>query len=153
GGFGSLTITKSITIDGGGGQVASCLAAVVNCFNISATATDVIILKNLRLQGGLIGNGSNSANAGQTGVQVNTAAMVVVENCEIYGFAQNGINDVRAGGGKLNVRNTTIYNVAGTGIRINGGAGAARIDAAIVESDISFAGTGITAANSPHVTV
>src|ERR1700747_3601906 len=66
GGFGTLTITKSITIDGGGGIVASCLAAGVNCFNISATAGDVIILKNLRLQGGL-GNGSNPGSAGVTG--------------------------------------------------------------------------------------
>src|SRR5215469_11193885 len=84
GGFGSLTITKSITIDGGGGQVASCLATGVNCFNISATATDVIILKNLRLQG-LLGNGGNPGNAGVTGVQINTAKMVVIENLEIYG--------------------------------------------------------------------
>src|SRR5262249_32995992 len=152
GGFGAVTITKSITLDGGGGQVASILVAGTNGINVSATATDVIIIKNIRFQG-LLGNGSNAANAGVNGIQINTPAMVVVENCEIYGFAQNGINDVRSGGGKLNVRNTTIYNVAGTGIRINGGAGAARIDAAIVESDISFAGTGITAANSPHVTV
>jgi hypothetical protein len=151
GGFGTLTITKSITIDGGGGIVASCLAAGVNCFNISATAGDVIILKNLRLQGGL-GNGGNPGGAGVTGVKINTAAMVVIENLEIYGFNTNGIQDARTGGGKLNVKNTTIYNLANAGIVI-GSAGAARLDAAIVESDISFAKSGIAVSNGAHVTV
>jgi len=154
GGFGALTITKSITIDGGGGQVASVLVTGTNGIVITATATDVIILKNLRFQG-VLGNGGNPGNAGQTAIKILSpgAAMVVIENVEIYGFAINGIQDTRAAGGKLNVKNTTIYNVAGTGILVNGGAGAARLDAAIVESDISFAGTGITAANGPHVTV
>src|SRR5262249_38695549 len=74
GGFGGLTIPKSITIDGGGGQVASPLVAGTNGFNVSATATDVVIIKNVRFQG-LLGNGSNAANAGVNGIQINTAAM------------------------------------------------------------------------------
>jgi hypothetical protein len=153
GGFGAVTITKSITLDGGGGQVASVLVAATNGINVSATSTDVIIIKNIRFQG-LLGNGGNPANAGQTAIQINTAAMVVVENCEIYGFAQNGINDVRTTGGKLAVRNTTIFNVAGVGIRINGGAGAARIDASIETSAVSRAVTaGFAAANNAHVTI
>ena len=42
GGFGTVTITKAITLDGGGGQVASILAAPgVNGVNVSAAATDV----------------------------------------------------------------------------------------------------------------
>src|SRR6202162_932350 len=50
GGFGALTITKSITLDGGG-QVASILVAGTNGINVSAGATDVVILRNLRIQG------------------------------------------------------------------------------------------------------
>src|ERR1700720_3410146 len=49
GGFGAVTITKSITLDGGGGQVASILVSGTNGINVSAAATDVIILRNLRL--------------------------------------------------------------------------------------------------------
>src|ERR1700747_1674983 len=36
GGFGAVTITKSITIDGGGGQVASVLAAGTNGIIVNA---------------------------------------------------------------------------------------------------------------------
>src|ERR1700737_4617221 len=46
GGFGAVTITKAITLDGGGGQVASTLVSSVNGFLISATATDVVTIKN-----------------------------------------------------------------------------------------------------------
>src|SRR5580700_10939841 len=88
GGFGALTITKSITIDGGGGQVASTLVAGTNGFNISAPANAVVIIKNVRIQG-LLGNGGIPANAGQTAIKINTANMVVLENLEIYGFALN----------------------------------------------------------------
>src|ERR1700720_1556194 len=38
GGFGAVTITKSITIDGGGGQVASILTVGTNAINIIAGA-------------------------------------------------------------------------------------------------------------------
>src|ERR1700757_4940840 len=63
GGFGAVTITKSITLDGGGGQVASVLVAGVNGIVVAATNTDIVIIKNIRFQG-VLGNGSNSANAG-----------------------------------------------------------------------------------------
>src|SRR5215471_11533185 len=66
GGFGALTITKSITIDGGGGQVASVLVTGTNGIVIAAGATDVIILKNLRFDG-LAGAGN--ANAGLNGIR------------------------------------------------------------------------------------
>src|ERR1700730_2828270 len=92
GGFGAVTITKSITLDGGGGQVASILLAGTNGINISAQAKAVFVITNMRFQG-VHDNGGNPANAGQTAIQINTAAMVVIENNEIYGFAQNGIND------------------------------------------------------------
>jgi hypothetical protein len=51
GGFGAVTITKSITIDGGGGQIASVLVAGTNGIIVSAAATDVVILRNIRLDG------------------------------------------------------------------------------------------------------
>src|SRR5215472_9456159 len=51
GGFGAVTITKSITIDGGGGQVASTLVAGTNGIVISAGATDTVTLRNIRING------------------------------------------------------------------------------------------------------
>ena len=51
GGFGAVTITKSITIDGGGGQVASTLASGTNGIVVSAPATATVTLRNLRING------------------------------------------------------------------------------------------------------
>src|ERR1700682_2198828 len=51
GGFGAVTITKGITIDGGGGQVGSIVASGTNAIDVTAGATDVVILRNLRLDG------------------------------------------------------------------------------------------------------
>src|ERR1700692_2842403 len=82
GGFGAVTIIKSITFDGGGGQVDSILVAGSNRINVSAGASDVIILRNLRLNGIV-----NSGSPGLTGVQINSAAKVVIEKCDIFGFS------------------------------------------------------------------
>src|SRR5579884_26114 len=52
GGFGAVTITKPITIDGGGGQVASVLAGGTNGIIIDTSgASDVVVLRNIRFQG------------------------------------------------------------------------------------------------------
>src|SRR5216684_7740684 len=51
GGFGALTITKAITIDGGGGQVASVLVSGTNGIVVSAGAGHTVTLRNLRING------------------------------------------------------------------------------------------------------
>src|SRR5690348_12868822 len=52
GGFGAVTITKTITIDGGGGQVASVLASGgTNGIVVAAGASDIVTLRNLRING------------------------------------------------------------------------------------------------------
>src|SRR5271170_5602077 len=80
GGFGAVTITKAITLDGGGGQVASILVSGTNAINVNAGASDVVILRNLRINGIL-----NSGSPGLTGVAVNSAGKVVIEKCDIFG--------------------------------------------------------------------
>src|SRR5262244_2944235 len=60
-GYGAVTIIKAVTIDGGGGQVASVLVAGTNGIVVQAGSSDVVIIKNIRFQG-LLGNGGNSAN-------------------------------------------------------------------------------------------
>jgi hypothetical protein len=87
GGFGALTITKAITIDGGGGQVASVLVAGTNGFVVAAGPTDRVIIRNLRFQG--LGPGGN---AGLNGIRVLSAGSVEIENVDISGFSQNGID-------------------------------------------------------------
>src|ERR1043166_848014 len=83
GGFGGLTITKSITLDGGGGQVASTLVAGVNGMVIQAQPTDVVTIRNVRFDG-LLGNGSNSANAGTNGINYTAGQRLELTNANIF---------------------------------------------------------------------
>src|SRR5215472_10132522 len=84
GGFGAVTITKSITFDGGGGQVASILTAGSPGVNIIAQSSDVVILRNLRIFGAL--QASATQAPGTIGVQILAASRVVIEKCVIFGF-------------------------------------------------------------------
>src|SRR5262244_1353456 len=83
GGFGALTITKSITLDGGGGQVASILVAGTNGLVVAAASNDVVTIRNVRLEG-FLGNGNS--NAGLNGIYVISAGQLHIENCYINGF-------------------------------------------------------------------
>jgi hypothetical protein len=51
GGFGAVTITKAITLDGGGGIVASVLVSGTNGINVVAGATDIVLLRSLSING------------------------------------------------------------------------------------------------------
>jgi len=118
GGFGAVTITKSITIDGTAG-LAGVLASGTNAIVISAGAGDVVILRNLDLDG--LGNGLN-------GIRILQAGDVRVENCKIYGWSQRGIDDERTAG-HLAVLNTVISNNGQTGIlALPGGAASLTIN-------------------------
>ena len=121
GGFGALTITKSITLDGGGGQVASVLASGTNGINVVANAaTDVVILRNLRLNGIL-----NSGSAGIIGVNVASASRVVIENCDIFGFGQQAISITPSSGTmSVKIQKTTANNNGAAGVLVNPSGGA-----------------------------
>src|SRR4051794_15937188 len=77
GGFGAVTITKSITLNGAGTN-ASTLAPTQNGIIINAGAGDTVVLRNLYLQG---------AGSGLVGVKVLAAASVLIDNLRIAGFA------------------------------------------------------------------
>ncbi len=109
GGFGAVTITKSITIDGGGGQVASVLVSGTNGIVVVANAsTDVVTLRNLRING--IGSGIN-------GIQFNSGKALLIQNCEIFGFTQNGIN-ITGAGTKVFVDGTRSDNNGNAGLSV-----------------------------------
>jgi hypothetical protein len=111
GGFGALTITKAITIDGGGGQVASVLVNGTNGIVVAAQAADTVILRNLRING--IKNG---ANGGINGIRWISGAVLIVENCDIFGFTNNGIDIAKSDGGQAFILNTTSANNTQRGI-------------------------------------
>src|SRR5215470_9902756 len=77
GGFGALTITKAMTLDGGGGQVASTLVAGTNGIVVAAGGSDVVIIRNLRINGI-----RQSGNPGTNGIQYISGQSLIVENCD-----------------------------------------------------------------------
>lgn len=81
GGYGAVTITKSITIDGGG-TMASVLASATNGINVNAGANDVIILRNLSINGA-------GTTLGLNGVNFLAGRKLVVENCTFENFSQS----------------------------------------------------------------
>jgi hypothetical protein len=146
GDYGAVTIAKSITIDGGGGAVASMLVSGAPGITIAAGATDVVILRNLQFQGGL-----GNTGAGTIGVTITSAATVDIENLTIMGFSQAGVSDTRTGGGtRLYLKDTTIENVSGPGVA----AAAAATNVVVLENVRSVGNAeGVTAAAGNHVFV
>jgi hypothetical protein len=104
GGFGAVTITKAITLDGGGGQVASVLVAGTNGIVVAAGPSDIVIIRNLRMNG-LLGSG----NAGINGVSYTSGKQVIIQDSTIFGFGTSCLN-ASGSGLQLSVTNTVLSN-------------------------------------------
>src|SRR5215510_10451195 len=118
GGFGSVTITKSITIDGSG-TFASILASLVNGIVINAAPTDVITIRGLSIDG--FCNGIN-------GINILQAKTVNVEDCVIFRFnTGNGITVNETSDLALNVRNSVIRDNTLDGINTFTSGGTVRV--------------------------
>jgi hypothetical protein len=147
GGFGAVTITKAITLDGGGGQIASVLVAGTNGINVSAGAADVVIIRNIQINGVL-----QTASPGLNGINFTSGRMLSVEHCTIFGFSQAGIGVSTSANATLNVLNSNITNVAnGISLASSGGAVVGEIDHTTIQK---ASANGITStAGSVFVTV
>jgi len=108
GGFGAVTITKSITLDGTG-TLAGILASLTTGVIINADNTKVITLRGLSI---------NGACNGIRGINVIQAKTVNVEDCVIFRFANEGILVNDADGVAVNVRNSVIRDNAGDGVSL-----------------------------------
>jgi hypothetical protein len=158
GGFGAVTITKSITIDCHE-VFASILNALTNGINIAfdsfagGAAPDVrktVRLRNLNL---------NGVNTGLIGIRITggatiAAGVVIIEDCLIDGSA-TGVFDQRTGGGELYISNTTVRNTGSDGIAISPGPGVAgaRIDAAFDNVRTQHTRVGVTVINNGRVMI
>jgi hypothetical protein len=150
GGFGAVTITKSITIDGGSGVASVMSSSATNGITVSAGATDIVTIRNVQFQGNL-GNGSSPGTAGYNGILFDSAAMLNIDNCKIDGFSNSGILASISANAILNVRNTVITNTAfGLGLNSFGGALNGSIDHTTIQK---ISRNGIGAAGSVYFTV
>lgn len=102
GGFGAVTITKSITIENEG-SVAGVLVSGTNGIIVNAGPTDMVMLRGLTIEG---------VSTGLNGIRFLGGLALFVENCEINRFKEKGI-DFEPGGttaSYLFVKDTTIRN-------------------------------------------
>jgi hypothetical protein len=108
GGFGSVTITQSVTIDGGPGVAGVLVAGTPGIVINSPSTTPIIVtLRNLDIDG---------IESGTVGVQVLSPAIVHIENCKIYGFTGHGIDfEPSAAGSALYVQKSHIHDCGGDG--------------------------------------
>ena len=124
GGFGTVTITKNLTIDGtNGAGFGSILAGGTNGVNVndSATATPrtiIVTLKNLSI---------NGAGSGFDGIRFISGRRLYIEGCTVFNFKGNGTNsdglDIAISPGdaattfNVNVKDSKFENNTGDGIR------------------------------------
>ena len=119
GGFGGVTITKSITISSEGFE-AGVLVSGTNAIIVNAPTNAIVVLRGLDIEG---------LGTGLAGIKVLAAGAVHVENCTINNFTQVGIDFVptsaAATTSEIFVSDSIIRNNNGAssgGIRIKAGA-------------------------------
>jgi len=130
GGFGAVTITKSITIDGC--CMASILASGTTAINVnvaSGNANDPerrVTIRHLSINGtGPVGGGGG--RSGLKAINIIAALAVHVENCFIQNFTQEGINLAVTNEpttGALFAKDTNIQN-CNVGVNVTAGTGVA----------------------------
>jgi hypothetical protein len=161
GGFGTVTITKSITIDCSNTK-GSILNAGTNGINIPfdnfvapGESRKTVRLRGLSLQG---------ADTGIVGIRItgttgSVGSTVFIEQCVIdgnFGGAAKGVSDERSGGGELYITDTTVRNTGAIGIVINPLAGAAvgaRINAVIENVRVENSNFGIAVGSAARVMI
>jgi Right handed beta helix region len=138
GGFGAVTITKSITFDGGEGQVGSILVAGSPGIVINAANTDTIYLRNLEIDG---------VGTGTYGVRVLNAKAVTLEHVSIFNFLGSPGRGVSVEltsasaptlGMFLNINNCKFFHNAQTHVVVVPAAGQPLVYADISNSHLSY---------------
>ncbi len=151
GGFGAVTITKSITIQGTTGQgYGSILASGTT--GVIVNITDAADLRKTVRLNWLDINGAPSTTPGLSGIRVLSASVVHVENTTIDAFRStsvgfgHGIHVNTTGSPSINIRNTTIRNCLNDGVRLEQ-TGAGQIQVTVSNSKIADCANGIKATN------
>jgi hypothetical protein len=151
GGFGAVTITKSITIDGSGGSIAGVLVSSTNgiIINDQGAGTAVVTLRNLDFEGiGFAGSG-----AGIRGIFFASGAALHVQRCIIRDFRDatngTGIAFTPSTSAKLFVEDTIITGNTNSGASTGGimiqPSGTASAKVSLVRVNLENNGLGVRA--------
>jgi hypothetical protein len=109
GGFGSVTITKSITIDGGG-IIGSILASGTNGIIIDAPG-GLVTIRNFSINGA-------GTTMGTNGIRVRDVKKLFIENCNVANFGGNAIDIDVTAAADIVISHVSTQNAA-NGISIN----------------------------------
>ena len=152
GGYGTLTITKSITVDGGTGSGwASTLASlgangfIINDAQSGSPNTIVVNLRNLSINGA-------GVPLGVDGIRFLSGKSLSVENVHIMNFSGDGIRMATNTAGRLIVADTNIKDCGGDGIEL-AGTNAANNAVTIENVKITKCANGLKVSNRATVAV
>jgi hypothetical protein len=130
GGFGAVTITKSISIISG--FEAGVLAAGVTGIVVNVASTDKVLLEGLDIEG--VGTGVN-------GIQIIGGGRTTIRKCSIRNFTQNAVNLVGTASARAVIEDSMLLNNAG-GLNMQGAGGAANfavLQNSLVDNSTNFA--------------
>ncbi|WGX97118.1 right-handed parallel beta-helix repeat-containing protein [Nocardioides sp. L-11A] len=154
GGFGSVTITKSITIDGTGTN-ASILATGTSGVQINIAAGGHVVLRDLDINGSR--DPVDDSCQGTIGVVVRNRTSVTMENVRISGFDQGVATPLNAGGADaradLVIRNSEIVDNCATGVSVEPASAGRSAQVAITDSSVVRSGAGIRVASGSEAWV
>ena len=142
GGFGTVTITKSITLEADG-DLGSILASATNGIIINITDTvanpdPTVVLRGLTIDGAGAGGPT-----GLNGIRFLAGAKLVVDRCSIQNFTQTGITMApSAGTARLVVNNTAMNRNQGSAILISP-TGTGQVTAALTDVRMTNGGFGL----------
>jgi hypothetical protein len=108
GGFGGVTITKSISIISEG-NIAGVLVSGTNAIIINAGVNDVVTLRGLNV---------NGLGTGLSGIRFIAGKGLHVQNCRIWGFQQGIDFEPNQASAQLEVEDTHAYDNSGNGILV-----------------------------------
>ncbi|MFD1983113.1 right-handed parallel beta-helix repeat-containing protein [Mesorhizobium newzealandense] len=132
GGFGGVTITKSITIDCRNTE-AGVLVSGTNAIIVNAPAGAAVHLRGLDIFG---------VGTGLDGVRMVGQGQLHIEDCNIERFASNGVEFLPTANSELYITNTRIAEAGAEGVLIKT-TGAVGINAILSKVEITNSGSGI----------
>ena len=147
GGFGAVTITKPITLEGNG-TLASILSSGVNgiIVNITSGTGRNVVLRNILIDG-------SGPSIGINGIRFIAGDSLLVEDCYIKTYTAAGIDfENDTGIGQLIVRRTSIANCA-QGILVKPQAAATAARASIHDSLVTTSTVGVRAEDKGNVNI
>ncbi len=114
GGFGAITITKSISLISEG-PTAGVVVGGTNAIIVNAGVNDKVLLLGLDIEG---------LNSGINGVRVLSANTVTIRNCSIRNFTNYGVDLEAGANARVYIQDSQIIGNAAGGLLVQGASGA-----------------------------